>query len=190
MPFLHPGPDQGGHKGLSAFGLLGEACAAEEKLFAGNQIVHLVNEIVVEPVADATLAKMRWLPLVSLKATGKPSYDQLALPAKVGEGYTVEDQCWYDPATGRFVRVLTSGGKPIFANSYDGRNVYGLETPATGQPQVIRHPIAKDFQAPKSPAEFLGMAAGLRSSVSDEESRVWPRMLARQLSPTAQRQDW
>ena len=63
MPFLRPGPDQGGHKGFSAFGLLAEACAAEEHLFAGNQIVHLVNEIIVEPVADATLAKMRWLPL-------------------------------------------------------------------------------------------------------------------------------
>ena len=131
LPFLRPGPDQGGHKGFSAFGLLAEACAAEEHLFAGNTIIHLVNEIIVEPVADATLAKMRWLPLVSLKATGKPDCGQLALPAKVSEGYTVEDQCWYDPATGRFVRVLTSGGKPIFANSYDGKNVYSLEIPAT-----------------------------------------------------------
>jgi hypothetical protein len=165
VPFLHPGPGQGGNKGLSAFGLLGEACAAEEHLFLGNQIVHLVNEIIVAPVADATMAKMRWLPLVSLEATGKPRYDQLALPAEAGKGYTVEDQSWYDPATGRFARVLTSGGKPIFANSYDGTNVYSLATSATGQTQVVKHPIVKDFQAPQSPAEFLGIAAGLRNSL-------------------------
>lgn len=165
MPFSRPGPDQGGHKAFSAFGLLAEACAAEEHLFAGNQIVHLVNDIIVEPVTDATMAKMRWLPLLSVEATGKPRFNQLALPAEVGKGYTVEDQSWYDPATGRFVRVLTSGGKPIFANSYDGTNVYSLETPTAGQPQVVKHPIAKDFQAPQSPAEFLGIAAGLRNSL-------------------------
>ena len=70
------------------------------------------------------------------------------------------------------MRVLTSGGKPIFANSYDGKNVYSLETPATGQPQVVKHPIAKDFQAPKSPAEFLGMAAGLRSSIGEKNESL------------------
>jgi hypothetical protein len=170
--FLRPSPDQGGNKGVSAFGLLVQACAAEEHLFAGNQIVHLVNEIIVEPVTDATLAKIRWVPLVSLTATGKSDCDQLALPAKVGEGYTVEDECWYDPATGRFARVLASGGKPIFANSYDGKNVYTLKTPATGQPKVIRHPTTKDSQAPKSPGEFLGMAAGLRSSVSEKNESL------------------
>lgn len=172
IPWLRPGPGQNGHKGLSAFGLLAEACAAEENFFTGNQIVHLVNEIIVTPVADATLAKMRWLPLMSLEATGKPRFNQLALPAEVGKGYTVEDQSWYDPTTGRFVRVLTTDGKPIFANSYDGTNVYTLETPAAGPAQVVKHPVTKDFQAPKSPAEFLGMGAGLQSSL-DPKNENW-----------------
>lgn len=165
MSFFLPGPDQGGNKRFSEFSLLGEACAAEGNLFLGNQIVHLVNEIIVAPVADTTLAKLRWVPLVSLRATGKPDCAQLALPAKVGEGYTVKDECWYDPATGRFARVLTSGGKPIFGNSFNGKNVYTLETSGVGQPKIVKHPVTKDFHAPKSPAEFLGMAAGLRSLV-------------------------
>jgi hypothetical protein len=172
MPLLNPGPGQGGLKGLSAFGLLAEASAAEENLFAGNQIVHLANEIIVAPVADATLAKMRWIPLMSLDVTGKHRFNQLTLPAEVGKGYTVEDQSWYDPATGRFVRVLTSGGRTIFANSYDGTNVYALETPAAGPPQIVKHPIAKDFQTPKSPAEFLGIAAGLCSSLDTKNESL------------------
>ena len=75
-----------GPQGTSAFRLLAEACAAEEKQFAGNEIVHLVNEIVVMPVADAALAQMRWRPLMSLDATGKPRFSQLTLPADVDQG--------------------------------------------------------------------------------------------------------
>ena len=97
-PLLRPGRAQ---SGPSAFGLLTEACAAEEDLFTGNQIVHLVKEIVVLPTADQALARMRWLPLMSLDATGKPRFNQLTLPAEVDKGYTVEDESWYDPATGR-----------------------------------------------------------------------------------------
>lgn len=166
-PLFHAGR---GQSEPSAFGLLAAACAAEENQFAGKEIVHLVNEIIVLPVADPALAQMRWLPLLSLEATGKPRFNQLTLPAEVDKGYTVEDQSWYDPATGRFARVLTRDGKPIFANSYDGTNVYVEEAPADGPPRIVSHPIAKDFQAPKSPAEFLGMAAGLRSGldVKDE----------------------
>jgi hypothetical protein len=110
--------------------------------------------------------------LVSLSATGKPDCGQLALPAQAGQGYTVKDECWYDPATGRFVRVLSNSGNPIFANSYDGKNVYSLETSATGQAQVAKRPVAKDFQPPRSPGEFLGMAAGLRSSVSEKNESL------------------
>jgi hypothetical protein len=117
------------------------------------------------PVADPTLAQMRWRPLVSLDATGKPRFSQLTLPADVDKGYTVEDQSWYDPATGRFARVLTRDDKPIFANAFDGKNVYVEESPAAGPPRIVSQPIAEDFHAPKSPAEFLGMAAGLRSGL-------------------------
>ncbi|HEX4143477.1 MAG TPA: hypothetical protein VHY91_07995 [Pirellulales bacterium] len=166
---LHSG---GGAKETSAFGLLAEARAADENLFAGKGIIHLVNEIVVVPVADPALAKIRWLPLMSLEATGKPRADQLTLPAEAGEGYTVEDQSWYEPATGRFARVLTRDGKPIFANSYDGKNVYVEESPAAGPPRIVSHPVTDDFQAPKSPADFLGMAAGLRSGLDLKDASL------------------
>ncbi|HEY1784587.1 MAG TPA: hypothetical protein VGG30_03530 [Pirellulales bacterium] len=158
----------------SAFGLLTEACAAEENQFKGNQIVHLVSEIIVEPVADPALAQMRWLPLVSLEATGKLRFSQLTLPAEVDKGYTVEDQSWYEPATGRFARVLARDGKPIFASSYDGTNVYALESPGDGPPRIVSHAITKDFQVPKNPADFLGMAAGLRSGL-DVKNESWVR---------------
>jgi hypothetical protein len=159
-------------KGLSAFSLLAEASAAEDKLFSGNEIVHLINEIIVKPMADPELAKMRWFPLVSMDATGKPRFSQLTLPAEVNQGYTVKDDSWYDPATRRFARILSKDGKPIFANSFDGANVYNLETPATGTPRVEKRPIAKDFQAPRSPAEFLGIAAGLQSGLDIKDKSL------------------
>jgi hypothetical protein len=157
----------GGQKGFSAWSLLADAQAAEGQAFVGNQIVHSTNEIVVVSVEDATLAKIRWLPLASIDASGKPRYDQLALPAEPGKGYTVEDQSWYDPATGRFARVLLSAGKPVFANAFDGKNVYTLEAQAAGGQQIVKQPIAKDFKVPKSPAEFLGIAAGLQYNEAD-----------------------
>jgi hypothetical protein len=170
---LGPGPAGNGTGGrFSAFSLLSEACAAETTLFAGNQIVHLVNEIIVMPVSDPTLARMRWFPLVSLDATGKPHYQQLTLAAEPGKGYTVEDQSWYDPATGRYVRVMTSAGKPIFATSFDGSKVYDLEMPATGAPRVVNRAIGKDFRPPKSPAEFLGISTGLQSAVDRKDETL------------------
>ncbi len=115
---------------------------------------------------------MRWLPLMSLDATGKPRFNQLTLSAEVDKGYTVEDESWYDPATGRFARVLSDGGKPIFANSYDGKNVYLEESPAAGPPQIVSQAIAEAFQAPKSPAEFLGFATVLRSGFDNESKSL------------------
>ena len=124
------------------------------------------------PVADPTLARTRWLPLFSLEATGKPRFDQLSLAADVDQGYAVQDESWYDPATGRFARVLTRDGKPIFANSFDGKSVYVLESPASGPPRIVGHAIAKDFQAPKSPAEFLGFATVLRGALDGEDESL------------------
>lgn len=167
-----PGRGEKGTNRLSAFSLLAEASAAEDSLFAGGQIVHLVSEIIVTPVNDKVLAQMRWLPLLSLDAKGQPRFAQLSLPAQVGKGYTVLDEAWYDPANRHFVRVLTTDGKPVFANSYDGANVYTLESAAGGQPQVVKQPVEKDFHAPKSPAEFLGFAAGLRSEFDDQRETL------------------
>ncbi len=180
LPMLRPGPgpngpgpnEHGNGGGFSALGLFSEACAAETNLFTGDQIVHLVNEIDVPPVADPMLAKVRWMPLVSLDATGRPRYQQLTLAAPAGKGYTIEDQSWYDPATGRYARIMTSAAKPIFATAFDGSNVYDLEVPAKGGPRVARQAIGKDFHPPKSPAEFLGISAGLPSAVDRNDETL------------------
>lgn len=145
----------------SGFSLLSLALAAEEPLFAGEGIVSIVTEIIVKPVSDPDLARLRWHPVVSIEASGKPRFHQLSLPAEPGEQYTVRDRTWYDPATGRFVRMLTAGEKPIFANSYDGRSVYSLETDAKGAVRIVESPVTKDFRAPQRPGQFLGMSAGL-----------------------------
>ncbi len=147
------------------FALLAQAYAAEADLFVGQQIVHLRNQIIVTPVADATWAQSRWLPLASLEATGKVRFHQLALPAQINKGYAVEDECWYDPPTGRFVRRLTCDGRPIFANAYDGSNVYTLETRDGGEPQIVSRPVTKDFRRPENPAQILGIGAGLQSNI-------------------------
>lgn len=162
-----------GPEGVSAFSLLARASAAEKTLFGGDGVVQLVNEIVVKPVSDAAWARTRWLPLMSLEATGKPRFHQLTLPAEVGKGYTVKDQCWYDPATGRFVRLLTAAGSPIFANSYDGTAVFSLETTADGARRVARHPVAEGFQPPKNPAGLLGIAAGLQHGLDEKDSSAF-----------------
>jgi len=175
IPLFRPGPVPNGHGtrgGFSALGLFSEACAAETTLFAGNQIVHLVNEIIVTPVADPALARARWLPLVSPDATGKPRYQQLTLSAEAGKGYTIEDQSWYDPATGRYARVMTSAGKPIFATSFDGGNVYDLEMPSATAPRVAKQAIGKNFRPPKSPAEFLGISSGLPNAVDRKDETL------------------
>jgi len=175
IPLFRPGPspkEPGTGGGFSAMGLFSEACAAETTLFTGNQIVHLVNEIVVMPVADPALAKARWLPLVSLDATGTRRYQQLTLVGEAGKRSIVEDQSWYDPPTGRYVRVVTSAGKPIFATSFDGSNVYDLEMPAAGAPRLVKHAIGKNFRPPKSPAEFLGISTGLPRAVNGKDETL------------------
>lgn len=170
---FRPAPDEREFRDrFSAFTLLSEACAAERTLFTGTEIGHFVNEIAVLPVADPILAKSRWLPMVSLDATGKRHFQQLTLAAEPGKGYSIEDQCWYDPATGRYSRVMTSDGRPIFATAFDGSQVYDLEIPATGAPQVVNHAIGNDFRPPKSPAEFLGISTGLESMVDQKDESL------------------
>jgi len=146
---------------ISSFGLISRAWAAEAPMFTGDRVVNIVTEIVVKAVPDPDLARMRWFPVVSIDASGKPRFHQLALPAEPGEQYSVRDRTWYDPGTGRFARLLTAGEKPVFANSYDGSSVYSLETDTTGVARIVARPVSQDFHPPKSPAAFLGMTAGL-----------------------------
>ena len=93
---------------------------------------------------------------MSLEATGKPRFHQLTLAAKPGEGYTVTDECWYESATGRFVRQLTVDGRPIYANSFDGQAVYWLNVAADGGPQVEKRVTTAEFRPPENPARYWG----------------------------------
>ena len=152
---------------VSSFTLLQSAWAAEQELFTQGGIVHIVNEIVVSPVADPALAKARWFPIMAVEASGAPRIHQLALGAEPGEEYTVDDQAWYDPATGRFVRLLSAGDAPLFANAYDGTAVYSLEPGPDGRLAVVAKDATGTFQAPDNPVAFLGIAAGLPNRLDE-----------------------
>jgi hypothetical protein len=160
---------------MPAFSLFRQACAAEESLFKGEGIVSIVNEFVVKPISDPALAQGRFFPMNSMASSGKLQFDMLALPAKPGQGYTVEDRAWYDESTGRFARVMTVGHKAIFANSYDGASVYRLEPDAAGALKVVGKPVAADFRAPGSPADFLGLTAlltGKQGTLDEKQSNI------------------
>jgi len=168
------GPHHGAPANLKAFGLLSQARAAEDELFARAGIAHVVNEIVVKPVSNPDLARIRWLPIVSLDVDGKPHFNQLTLSglagsAKSSEGFIVTDEIWYESKTGRFVRLMAVEGKAIFANAFDGTALYALETAADGTARVTAKAVAADFRAPKSPAEFLGMTAGFPSALNEKD---------------------
>jgi hypothetical protein len=144
---------------MPAISLFREACAAEDSLFKGEGAIGIVNEFIVKPISDPELARLRFLPVNSMMPTGKLSYDMLSLPAKPGEGYSVDDRSWYDQKTGRFARVMTVGGKAIFANSYDGALIYRLEPDAAGLLKVVSKPVAANFRPPLNPGQFLGGTA-------------------------------
>jgi hypothetical protein len=172
FPFW-PGPTTS--RNVSPFDLLARAAAAEARLFAADEVVSLTSEIVVEPVEDAVLIEARWVPLVSFQADGKERLDQLKLGGDPKEGYTVRDESWYDPATHRFAHVLSLKGRPLFANSYDGRSVHLLELDEQGRPRIKDEAVTREFQPPKSPADFLGIFAYVKSSTDDPGRRHFVR---------------
>lgn len=160
-----PEPEGNGPVGFSASGLFAKAYAAEEAIFTGNDVVHIENEIVVKPITDPNWVHARWFPIISLEPTGKTRFHQLNLPAEVDQGYTIRDESWYEPTSGYFARLLTVDEKPLLANAYDGKAVYWLELADGETPKVVRREVTEDFQAPKSPAEYLGITAGIRVSL-------------------------
>ena len=176
--------------GRTPFSLLSQAFAAEETLFNTDRVIHIVNEIIIssQPNTDPTdtdtssdmpvdirnyvdtansWLKHQWLPICALRHTGEFRFDQLHLPAHQGR-YTVTDESWYEPATGRFARIMTVADRIIFANSYDGQYVFTSDT-ETGAFQLTKNQTAASFTAPTEPAAFLGIAAGLRSNVLDDD---------------------
>jgi hypothetical protein len=166
-------PREGEHqKGMFAgFPLLATACAAEDALFAGVQVVYIKNEIIVYPTPAFREFGFTWLPICSLKADGKFRFDQLKLSVQ-DEPYTVTDQAWYDPTTGRFVRLLQTDSQTVFANSYDGQSVYTSGIGEDGQMQTSEKLVTGGFKAPQEPADFFGLAAGLRSGLDKNAPQV------------------
>ncbi|MHC4396799.1 MAG: anti-sigma factor family protein [Planctomycetota bacterium] len=180
---------------FGGFSLLAQACAAEDKIFAGENIVHLKNEIIVYPILEdedssgqsdsADLSEQikndfdqlnkrpdfTWLPMCSLQANGQFMFNQLKLSIYI-EPYTVIDQAWYEPATGCFARVLETDGKIVFANSYDGESIYTSQIAPDGTLQLVKEAVTRKFKPPQKPAAFLGMSAGLRSSLGEDTPMV------------------
>jgi hypothetical protein len=163
-------PSSDGDNPLPGFSLLSRARAAERALFVGTEIVHIQNEIIVQ-AGDALGMGFVWLPMCSMKPDGSLRFNQLKFNT-APESYVVTDHSWYDPATGHFSRILKTGDSVVFANSYDGQFIYDANVAAAGTVQVHRQAVAQDFKAPQSPAEYLGLAAGLPTSLSQSDTMV------------------
>lgn len=153
--------------------LLTTACAAEELLFAGKDIVHIQNEIIVYAGSSDLPPGLDfvWLPMCPVKPDGRLQVNQLKLAA-APESYVVTDHSWYDPATGRFSRILKAGDAVVFANSYDGQFVYDATLAPEGVVQVVKQAISGAFKPPQSPAEYLGIAPGLKTALAQDDAMV------------------
>lgn len=155
-------------------GLLATACAAEEALFAGTRIVHIQNEIIVHARSAQEQTgepNYTWIPMCSLKPDGQLQINQLKL-AVAPESYVVTDHSWYDPVSGCFSRVLKAGEAVVFANAFDGRTIYGATMALEGTIQVVGQPVSEGFQPPQSPAEYLGIAPGLKTTLAGDDTSV------------------
>jgi hypothetical protein len=147
--------------------IIASAEAAENAWFHGPQCVYIRNEITVFPTTSGQELGYTWIPTCAMKADGKLRMDQLKL-AVTPDAYTVLDQAWYDPATGRFIRQLETDQALAFANAYDGTMVYSTAMTQSGL-EIQKQMITGEFMAPNEPAQFFGLAAGLKSGL-DENS--------------------
>ncbi len=150
-----------------------KACAAEESLFVGKDTIHIQNEIIVYAGSSDLPAGLDfvWLPMCPVKPDGRVQFNQLKLSA-APESYVVTDHSWYDPATGRFSRILKTGNAVVFANSYDGQFVYDAMVTPEGVVQVVKQAISGAFRPPQSPAEYLGIAPGLKIALAQDDTMV------------------
>ncbi|MGB7581309.1 MAG: hypothetical protein WBL85_02520 [Sedimentisphaerales bacterium] len=179
---------------ITSLELLAKAQAAEKSLFAKTGIVHLVSEITVYPTSNkgAELIEklgdtkksaeevnkinheilgqwmVTWLPISSLQANGWTGTNRIKLSEGSQQAYTIQDDSWYDSATGRFARVMETDGNIIFANSYDGSFVYQSESMDNGTIKVKSEAVTANFKAPDNPAEFLGLTAGVQQCLDEK----------------------
>jgi hypothetical protein len=157
---------------INDFSFLAKAFASEDALFTGKNIIHIENKIIVfAPTENSNGLDSTWLPMCSLKADGKFMYNQLKLPVYEKQ-YIVYDNSWYEPATGKFIRILKTDDKVVFANSYDGKIIYTSQTDSDGNLKLNKEAITEDFRPPLKPAEFLGMGAGLQSGLGQDTSML------------------
>lgn len=156
----NPGPGRlPENRVLSAITLVSQAAAAEARTFTGQGLVHILNQIIVGPIVQPELAKLCWLPTTVLEETGRLNYSRLSLPSQPGKSYVINDEIWFDPATGHYARVMSERGATVFATAFDGKGLYSF-VPA--QPVgITRKAVAGGFKPPKNPAELLGISAGL-----------------------------
>jgi len=185
--------EPGSTQRISSFTLLARASAAEQALFSGTGgIAHIANEVVLYPGQERDVSELlsdlesevtqdknlafirsflshRWLPVYSLRADGQPREYKLELDKHTDKAVTVSDLAWYDAATGRFARVLKTGDKVLFANAFDGAYIYVARNGPAGQLQIEREQVTSTFEVPDNPADFLGIAAGIRGSTPTEE---------------------
>jgi hypothetical protein len=183
--------DPGIPEDMSSFTLLANACAAEQSLFFSNSgIAHIANEIILYPAlerngsdlltdleSDVTSEKNiaftkswlshQWIPVYSLTADGELSEHRLNLTPDTKKSVTISDLAWYEPTTGRFVRVLKTGDQVLFANAFDGEYIYLALTNPDGATQT-KKAVTGEFRIPDNPADFLGIAAGIRRAVPRE----------------------
>jgi hypothetical protein len=159
---------QPGKPGGTKFsGFVAQAWAAEKSVFTREGIIHVVNRITVKAISDPELAKMRWLPLVTLDAKGGMHFNQLNLSAEPGEGYTIDEDLWYESSTGRYAHILRDKGLLIFANSYDGKALHISERMTDGSLKIGAE-SAEEYKAPSIPAAFLGMGAAFNGGLNEK----------------------
>jgi hypothetical protein len=181
---------------MSSLELLEKAQAIEQSLFTGDRIVHILSEItiygsqynskateLIEKLGNQKMSSQEfektqrdlvsswlvsWLPMMSLQANGEQRLTEIRLTKDANQPYTIFDNSWYEPNTGRFVRTMETNDKVIFANAYDGEFVNITETASDGKIQMKSDAVTADFKAPENPAEFLGITAGVRQCMTDK----------------------
>ena len=154
--------------GTAVSGFVSQAWAAENAVFTQQGIIHVVNRIAIKAISDPEMAKMRWLPLVTLDPKGRIHFNQLNLPAEPGQEYTVLDEQWYESSTGRYIHVLRDEGSLVFANSFDGKAFYSAERTTERTTKIVGTDTAPDFQAPPAPAAFLGMGSAFGGGMDEK----------------------
>ncbi|MEE8577885.1 MAG: hypothetical protein V3T31_11570, partial [candidate division Zixibacteria bacterium] len=176
---------------LTFLSLINTACAAEQSLFTGENIVHIIHEISLHPntnepdlakkldeliesnfVLSKNLAFMRaWfssrasLPVYSLKPNGEYQWHTLELTGADDQASVIQEHIWYDPESGFFARVFKQGDEVLFGVGFDGEAVYLAEAYTDGRIRVKREPITEQFSIPENPAEFLGISASFLESM-------------------------